>query len=141
MQKLILHIVLHLYVYKEGKFRIFLQNLHFSANSIKTCNYIRLFNIFWLVTNRALKKFRRPEKKLFWGGFIFSDLIYECVNKKNDSSHFRLILSVYEAFNAHGTFSLIFWLFINSPLKKFGRTENKFFMRWTYFSWIDIHLC
>ena len=74
--------MLDLYVYEEVNSRIFLQNSHFSANSIKTCYFIRFFNIFWSFTNPALRKFRRPEKKFFWGGLIFSDLIYVCVNNK-----------------------------------------------------------
>ena len=109
--------MLDLYLYEEGKSTIFFQILHFSA--------IRLFNIFWLFTNPVLKQFKRPEKKYFGGGLIFCDSIFACV-KKNYSSHLWLILSVQEFFNGHGTFFLIFWLFINFALKKFGRSERKF---------------
>ena len=82
VQKQIFHIVLDLYVSEEVNSRIFLQNSHFSANSIKSCYFIRFFNIFWALINPALRKFRWPEKKFFWGGLIFSDLIYVCVNNK-----------------------------------------------------------
>ena len=73
------------------------------------------------------KKFKRPEKKFCWGGPIFLIRYMHVSTKINDSIHFWLILSVYESFNGHGTFSLIFWLFINSPLKKFGRPKKSFY--------------
>ena len=119
--------MLDLYVYEQGKFRIFLQNSHFSANGIKTCDYIRLFNIFWLFTNPALKKFRRPEKKLFGGGFIFSDLIYACVNKKKwlqpfltDFECVQIFLMGMVPFPLFSVYSLIL------RKKKLGRPEKKF---------------
>ena len=126
---------------RKGNLEYFYKIRIFRPIAFKAIIYPLLDLSFWLFTNSPFKKFRRPEKKFSWDGLIFSDLIFVCVNKKNDCSHLWLILSVYKAFNGHGIFSLFFWLFINSPLKKIWETRKKVFMRWTYFSWIDIHLC
>ena len=71
MQKLIFHIELDLYVYEEGKFRIFLQNSHFSANSIKTCNYIQTFQYFLVGHKSCVKKIQETRKKAFLRGIHF----------------------------------------------------------------------
>ena len=82
-------VTLDLYVYEEGKSRIFLQNLHFSANSIKMCYFFRFFIIFWLFTNLALKKHRTQGKKVLCGGLnFFIWYMYVLTHKKNTAAIF-----------------------------------------------------
>ena len=110
---------------RKGNLEYFYKIRIFRPIAFKAIIY-PLFDLsFWLFTNSLFKKFRRPEKTFLWGGLIFSDLIFVCVNKKKLTAAISdWFWASTNSFYGHGTLSLSFWLFANSPLKKFGRPEK-----------------